>query len=68
MGPWKGVRQNMLRKNATPLKIQLYNLDSDPNEKTDLASRHPDVVEQLRSIMTAEHTPSKIYPIPVIDN
>ena len=69
MGPWKGVRQNLLRKNnLNPLKIELYNLDKDPNESKDVASAHPEVVEQIRKLMKDQHTASEWYPIPILDN
>ncbi len=69
MGPWKGVRQNLLRKNnMNPLKIELYNLDKDPNESKDVASAHPEVVEQIRKLMKDQHTASEWYPIPILDN
>ena len=68
MGPWKGVRQNLLRKsNKTPLKIQLFNLKTDTAEAKDVAAQHPEVVTQIRRHMEAQHTPSKIFPIPAID-
>ena len=69
MGPWKGVRQNLMRKkNMNPLKIELYNLDQDPNETKDVASGHPEVVEQIRKLMKNQHTASEWYPIPILDN
>ena len=69
MGPWKGVRQNLLRKNnMNPLKIELYNLDKDSNESKDVASAHPEVVEQIRKLMKDQHTASEWYPIPILDN
>ena len=68
MGHWKGIRQNMLRKNnKTPLKIQLFNLKTDIAESKDVAEQHPEVVAQIRRQMEAQHTPSKIFPIPAID-
>jgi arylsulfatase A-like enzyme len=68
MGHWKGVRQNLLRKNnKTPLKIQLFNLKTDIAESKDVAAQHPEVVAQIRRQMKAQHTPSKIFPIPAID-
>ena len=57
MGDWKGVRQNMLRRNnPDPLKIELYNLRDDIGESRDVAaaaSRHcrphsPDHAERAR--------------------
>ncbi len=68
MGHWKGVRQNLLRKNnKTPLKIQLFNLKTDIAESKDVAAQHPEVVAQIRRHMEAQHTPSTTFPIPAID-
>jgi arylsulfatase A len=69
MGPWKGVRQNLLRKNnMNPLEIELYNLDKDANESKNVAAAHPQVVEQIRQLMKNQHTASEWYPIPILDN
>jgi len=69
MGPWKGVRQNLLRKNnMNPLEIELYNLDKDPSESKNVAAAHPEVVEQIRQLMKNQHTKSEWYPIPILDN
>jgi arylsulfatase A len=68
MGDWKGIRQDMLRRNnPDPLKIELYNLADDPGETTDVASEHPEVVAQIREIMQREHTPSELFPLPPVD-
>ena len=53
-GSWKGVR--------TPVRdaIEVYDLDADVSETTDLAAQHPDVAARLDSIMQAAHRPSSI--------
>ena len=69
MGPWKAVRQNMLRKNnPTPLAIELYNLDGDIGEQHDVAAEHPDVVAKMRSIMKEDRTRSELFPIKPLDS
>ena len=68
MGQWKGIRQRMLRpNNKNPLKIELYNLKTDIGEQTDVASKHPEVVAQLRKLMANQHVPSKDFPFKPID-
>lgn len=57
MGPWKGVRQNIRRQADSP--VELYNLDTDLYETTDVAADHPDIVAQIRAVMDAR-TPSDI--------
>jgi len=52
MGKWKGVRQNILRRNnPEPLKIELYNLESDIGESRDVAAEYPDVVARIEKVM-----------------
>ena len=68
MGKWKGIRQNMLRKkNADPLKIELYDLEADVSESKDVAQANPDVVAKVQTLMQAQHTPSEAFPFPPID-
>ena len=69
MGKWKGIRQKMIRKgkNHDPLKIEVFDLSKDESESDDLATKHPDVVNQIKDIMEKEHTPSPYFPIKVID-
>ncbi len=68
MGDWKGIRQNILRRNnPDPLKIELYNLRDDISESHDVAAEHPEIVARIRKIMETEHVPSPIFPMPPID-
>jgi len=63
-GDWKGIRQNMRKGN---LEIMLFDLKKDPSETTNLAKAHPEIVARIEGMMRASHTPSKLYPIKVID-
>ncbi|WP_145264004.1 arylsulfatase [Planctomycetes bacterium Pan216] len=68
MGKWKGIRQNMLKKNnPDPLRIELYDLDADIGETNDVAQANPDVVERIRTAMKEAHDPSELFPIKPID-
>lgn len=63
-GRWKGVRSR-LRKGDT--RLELYDLEADPFETTDVAAEHPDVVRHLEDLLAREHVPSEVFPLPTID-
>ncbi|MCH2143265.1 MAG: arylsulfatase [Phycisphaerales bacterium] len=63
-GKWKGVRRH-LRKGD--LKIELFDLASDPGETTDVSTQHPEVTETIEAIMSTAHQPSEIFPLPAVD-
>jgi len=53
-GPWKLVVQGALpAPDASSLKAELFNIDEDPEERTDLAGRHPDHVKELLERLNA---------------
>jgi arylsulfatase A len=71
IGDWKGVRQNLQPgdKDAKPnTQIMLYNLRDDPSETRDLSGKHPDIAARIAKIMKEQHTPSKDFPFPALDN
>ena len=49
IGQWKGVRLGGHDDPEAP--IELYDLDNDRNETTDVAADHPDVVARIRAVM-----------------
>ena len=54
--------------NKSPdLRIELYNLKTDPNETTDVASQHPQIVARMERMMREQHRPSKDFPFPALD-
>ena len=65
-GKWKGIRQGLFKDPLAPL--QLYDLDADIGETTDLAAQYPGLVQQLDSMMKASHIPSQTFPFSAIDN
>ena len=52
-GDWKGIRLGTLKKPNAPL--ELYNLKTDPAEKTNVADQHPEIAKELATIMEREH-------------
>lgn len=60
VGPWKLIRQGI----NTPFDhYELYNLDEDPAETTDVIGKHPDIAERLKEIMVREHVPNHVFPL-----
>lgn len=56
---WKGVKYEVIKK---PNKsIELYNLEIDPSEENNIASQHPEIVEELTKLMQEARTPSEIF-------
>ena len=66
MGEWKGIRQNLLKKNPE-LKTELYHLESDPSESNDVADEHPEIVKQIEQLFDEQHINSEIFRFPAID-
>lgn len=65
---WKAIRQNMLRRdNSLPLVVELYDLASDRRESKNVASEHPNVVEDLTRLMDQARVPSERFPFRVLD-
>jgi arylsulfatase A-like enzyme len=48
-GRWKGVRTHV--RNAADASIELYDLDADSGETTDVAARHADIVSRIEAVM-----------------
>jgi arylsulfatase len=72
VGDWKAIRRNLnpglKAKDQRPGAIELYNLAADPNEKTDVASKNPEVVARLRAIMENQHVKSGLFPMRALDD
>ena len=70
IGDLKLVRQNLKpgpRAKGQPT-TELYNLADDPNETTDLAAKNPEMVKKLLALGREQRTPTKLWPIPLLDN
>lgn len=71
VGDWKLVRQRLnpgpRQANPPAPTTELYDLAKDPHETTDVAAKHPDVVKKLSALAREQHSPSKLWPIRVLD-
>jgi len=69
-GKWKAIRSNLNRPANAKLKpgpIELYDLENDPAEKTNVAARHSEIVRRLAAIMKEQHVTSNLWPIRELD-
>lgn len=60
-GRWKAIRLGLAKNPDAP--IQLYDLNADPGEETDVASNHPRVVRRLRPLFESARTESEIFTL-----
>jgi arylsulfatase A len=64
IGRYKGVRRGIASGKA---KIEVYDLQADVGEATDVAAQHPEIAAQVTALFNSEHTPSKLFPLPGVD-
>ncbi|QDT83674.1 arylsulfatase [Gimesia chilikensis] len=55
-GEWKAVRMPIFKG-----KTQLFNLEEDLGEGTDLAAKHPDLVKKLEAMMDSAHSSDPLW-------
>jgi arylsulfatase A-like enzyme len=65
-GRWKGVKVNLKAEPASPW--QLFDLERDRAETTDVSRQHPDVLARLDGIVRREHRRSHIREWEFLDD
>ena len=58
LGDWKAVRKKLNGHRDAP--IELYDLAADSGEQKDVAGEHPDVVAQVRKVLSEARTESDV--------
>ena len=58
-GKWKAIRLQVKRDPNGP--IELYDLKKDPQEKNNIASEHPDIVDKMAQVMKKAHVDSDVF-------
>lgn len=65
-GDWKIVRTGLRQRKTATADLegwQLFNLADDPNETTDVAAVHPEIVTRLAGIAKDSYEPSARFPL-----
>ncbi len=57
-GRWKGLRAQGLNR-----PLELYDLSNDPNERLDVASQHPEIVNQIADYLRTARSDSEFWPV-----
>jgi arylsulfatase A len=60
-GNWKAIRLNVSVNQDGP--IELYNLNNDPAEQSNVAAGHPDIVKKINAFMHEAHVPDANWPV-----
>ena len=58
-GKWKAIRIEVRKDPNSPL--ELYDLQTDPQEKSNIASQHPDIVRRMEQTMKQARTNSDVF-------
>ncbi|MCD6175952.1 MAG: sulfatase-like hydrolase/transferase, partial [Planctomycetes bacterium] len=61
MGQWKAVRLNVTKKPDGP--IELYDLSKDMGEEENIAAEHPQIIEEMESIMKDARTSNEVFKL-----
>ncbi len=59
IGKWKGVRKNMQKDVDSP--IELYNLNTDLSETTDVSGQYPEIVARIDYVMLTQSAAAEFF-------
>ncbi|MEM7385427.1 MAG: arylsulfatase [Verrucomicrobiota bacterium] len=65
-GSWKAIRQQVRRKKG-PADWELYQINSDPSETTNLADNYPEVIKRLEGQYIKSRSVEPDFPNPYYD-
>jgi arylsulfatase A-like enzyme len=60
-GRWKAVRLDV-HKRGFHKDVELYDILEDPSEGNDLATRYPEIQQEMIQLMDSQHVISPLYP------
>lgn len=68
MGDWKVLRRDLKKPKKKPT-LELYNLKTDPQESTNVADEHPEIIQQAARIFESQHEEPEIdrFKIPLLE-
>ena len=66
VGKWKAIRTGLGKAASVP-PFELYDLEADVVESRNVASSHARLAARLSRLMAAQHRPSALFPLGVID-
>lgn len=67
-GKWKALRRNLRAKDLAKVGVwELYDLETDRNETTDVADANPEIVKRLEAQWLQTRTVNPKYPLPNIE-
>jgi arylsulfatase A-like enzyme len=61
-GNWKAIRLNV-RGDAGQQIFELYDLSSDPEEKLNVADKHPDLIGEFNKLFVSARTEFSVTPL-----
>ena len=71
VGTWKALRRNLnpgpKAPDQQPGALELYDLATDPGERTNVAAQHPEVVARMQTILARQHVKSNLFPMRALD-